>query len=75
MKLKSRLPMFLLNGMFLLLSLFASSCFWAKSLPGEGYQGHHVYLLRDYGEAEKWLEKAAAQGDAYAEDLLKDLKE
>ncbi len=52
MKLKFRLPRFLLTGMFLLLSVFASSCFWAKTLPGEGYQGHHVYLLKDYGEAD-----------------------
>ena len=52
LKLKSRLPKFLLTGMFLLLSLFASSCFWAKTLSGEGYQGNHVYLLKDYGEAD-----------------------
>ena len=52
MKFKSRLPAFLLTGLFLLLSLFASSCFWAKTLPGEAYRGHHVYLMKDYGEAE-----------------------
>ena len=49
---KSHLPVFLLTGMLLLLSFFASSCFWAKSLPGEAYRGHHVYLMKDYGEAQ-----------------------
>ena len=52
MRFKSRLPVFLLAGLFLFLSLFASSCYWAKSLPGEAYRGHHVYRMRDYGEAE-----------------------
>ena len=52
MNFKSRLPAFLLTGLFLLLSLFASSCFWAKTLPGEVYRGPHVYLMKDYGEAE-----------------------
>ena len=52
MNFKSRLPVFLLTGLFLLLSLFGSSCFWAKTLPGEAYRGHHVYLMKDYGEAE-----------------------
>ena len=52
MNLKSRQPMFLLTGMFFLLSFFASSCYWAKSLPGEADQGHHVYMMKDYGEAQ-----------------------
>lgn len=52
MNFKSRLPIFLLTGMFLLLLFFASSCYWSKSMSGEGYQGNHVYLLRDYGEAD-----------------------
>ena len=46
MKLKSHLPVFLPAGLFLFLSLFASSCYWAKSLPGEAYRGHHVYLVK-----------------------------
>lgn len=46
MKLKSRLPMFLLNGMFLLLSFFASSCYYFWSMSGEGYEGGHVYLVK-----------------------------
>ena len=37
MKFKSRLSMFLLTGMFLLLSLFASSCYYSWSMSGEGY--------------------------------------
>ena len=32
-------------------------------------------VKKDKAEARKWLEKASAQGDAYAEDLLKALKE
>lgn len=31
-------------------------------------------VKQDKAEAEKWLEKAAAQGDAYAADLLKEMK-
>lgn len=37
-------------------------------LHGEG-------VKKDAVEARKWLEKAAAQGDVYATDLLKDLDE
>lgn len=59
MKFKTRLPVFLLTGLFLLLSFFASSCYWARSMSGEGYRGKHVYLVKtlaacvDYDYTEK----------------------
>ena len=31
-------------------------------------------VKKDKAEAEKWLRKAAAQGDPYAADLLKEIK-
>ncbi len=46
MKFKPRLSMFLLTGMFLLLSFFASSCYYSWSMSGEGYEGGHVYLVK-----------------------------
>lgn len=41
-----------LTVLFVLLLFSASSCYYSKSMSGEGYQGNHVYLLRDYGEAD-----------------------
>lgn len=47
---KSCLPMFLLTGMFLLLSAIATSCVYnSTSQTGEGYLYNHVYLEKDYG--------------------------
>ena len=49
MKFKSRLPMFLLTGIVLLLSFFASSCVYnSTSQTDEGYLYNHVYLAKDY---------------------------
>ena len=50
MDFKFRQPLFLLTGLFLLLSCFTSSCYWAKSMSGEGYQGGHVYMLKALAE-------------------------
>lgn len=47
---RSHLPVFLLAGLFLLLSMFASSCVCnSTSLTGEGYLYNHVYLAKEYG--------------------------
>ena len=50
MDFKFRQPIFLLTGMFLLLSLLASSCYYSRSMSGEGYQGRHVYMLKTLAE-------------------------
>ena len=34
-----------------LLMLFASSCYYSRSMSGEGYEGGHVYLVKELGEA------------------------
>lgn len=73
---KSRLPVFLLTGMFLLLSLFASSCYYSWSMSGEGYEGGHVYFVRvpgrcvdyDYFESQDPLDYLKKTDLLYAYD-------
>ena len=77
MDFKTRLPMFLLTGLFLLLSFFTSSCYWARSMSGEGYQGGHVYMLKmlaegcdfDYTEDQQPLDYRKKAGTLYVYDL------
>ena len=76
MKLKSRLPVFLLTGMALLLSFFASSCYYSWSMSGEGYEGGHVYLVKvpgrcvdyDYFESQDPLDYLKKTDLLYAYD-------
>ena len=74
---KSRRPIFLLIGLFLLLSLFASSCYYSRSMSGEGYQGGHVYMLKmlaegsdyEYTEDQQPLDYRKKAGTLYVYDL------
>ena len=76
MNFKSRLPVFLLAGLFLLLSLFASSCYYSRSMSGEGYEGGHVYLVKvpgrcvdyDYFESQDPLDYLKETDLLYAYD-------
>ena len=44
-----------------LLMLFASSCYYSRSMSGEGYEGGHVYLVKELGEASPYSSCPAEQ--------------